>query len=315
MFCYRHGVDHERPRRVNAASFREAPLYDELQQGCEAGAPAPSEPATDRLFVGSLDKALRVLEAFENDRRDLGITEIAVATGMTKSAAQRFVHSLNRLGLLQRDPETRRYSPGRRLLDLGFLYLRHDSLAELAAPFLIDASERCGERVNLSEFDGHDIVYVFRVPTRMMAYVNSVVGRRLPAFCTSGGRVALAALPEAEARRIVETSDRQPFTPQTLTEVEAVMERIAEARWLGYAFSAGEILIGELAVAAPVLDNRGRPAGAVHISVSANQWSEERVRRELAPLAMETARAISRPRGARPSGGAAKPRPQPYSAS
>jgi len=281
-------------------------LYDKVQQQGEEGSP-------DRLFVGSLDKALRVLEAFDGDRRDLGITEIAVATGMTKSAAQRFVHSLTRLGLLQRDPETRRYSPGRRLLDLGFLYLRHDSLAELAAPFLIDASERCGERVNLSEFDGHDIVYVFRVPTRMMAYVNSVVGRRLPAFCTSGGRIALAALPEEEARRIVETSDRQPLTPETITDVEAVMERIAEARRLGYAFSAGEILVGELAIAAAVFDNRGRPAGAVHISVSAAQWSEETVRRQLGPLVLETARAISRPRSARPWGSPPKPRFPPYS--
>lgn len=270
----------------------------------------------DALFVASLEKGFRVLEAFAGDRRDLGISEIALATGMTKSGAQRLVHTLARLGYLHRDPGSRRYSPGRRLLDLGHLYLRHHGLAELATPFLIDACERCGERVNFSEFEGREIIYVFRIPTRMMAYINSVVGRRLPAFCTAGGRAALAALPEDEARFLIETSDRQPLTAATVTDIEANMEKIAEARRLGYALSEGEVLAGEIAVGAAVLDEAGQPAGAVHISVSASQWRVEEVRKRLAPIAMETALAISRPRKLRRKN-CDEPRSEPllYSAS
>lgn len=274
------------------------------------GGTAMEGAAPDRLHVGSLDKALRVLEAFRSGRPDLGITEIAAIVGMTKSAVQRFVHTFTQLGYLARDPGTRRYRPGRRLLDLGYLYLQHHRMAELAAPYLIDASRRCGERVNLSEWDRADIIYVYRVPARVMTYANSVVGRRLPAYCTSGGRMALACLPEAEARQIVEASDRTPPTSRTLTDVDAIMERIAEARRLGYAYTDSEVLMDELAVAAPVLGGDGRPLGAVHISVYANHWTEARLRQELAPIAMETARAISRPSG-RLSGGTGAPIPAP----
>ncbi len=271
----------------------------ERQDRPVAQEPVAQEPDSharkDPLHVASLEKAFRVMGAFSSGRRDLGITEIAEATGLTKSAAQRFVHTLTALGYLERDEETRRYAPGIRLLDLGFLYLRHDALAERASPFLVAASERCGERVNLSEFDGSDIVYTFRIPKRTMGYINTVVGRRLPAFATSGGRAVLAALPEDEALRIVTQAERKALTPRTVTDVDSIMAGVADARRLGYAFTDSEILLGELAVAAAVLDHRGHPVGAVHISVSNGAWSEARVREDLAPLAMETAQTISRP--------------------
>jgi DNA-binding IclR family transcriptional regulator len=247
----------------------------------------------DPLFVSSLDKAMRVLAAFRHGPGDLSLSELAAATGLNKSAVQRFAHTFVELGYLTRDPRTRRLSTGVRLLDLAYAHLVRDRLAELAMPHLIALSRRLGRRVNLVEPDGPDIVYTVRLPAEHQSYSGLLIGRRLPMYCTSGGIAILSCLPEAEARAQVLAADRHPIGPRTLTNPDAIMARIEQARRDQVVIVVEGILKGEIAVSSPIRGPGGRAVGAVQVSAGFPAYDEARVRADLAPFALETARALT----------------------
>ena len=245
------------------------------------------------LYVGSLEKGFRVLEAFRDGPGDLGLTEIAARTGLDKSAAQRFTNTLQQLGYLEKDPRSRRYRPAVRLMDFAYTYLQHDQLAEIAMSRLIEASKIFGTTVNLCVLIDTAIIYPVRIPHEKASFPATVPGRRMPAFCTAGGTVILAYRSREEAEAVIDASDRTAITDKTVTDRTAVMERIAEARDRGYGIGIGQALPNEISVAAPVLDNRGRAIAAVQIPAYMPQWTPQEAREKLAPLAMETARSIS----------------------
>lgn len=245
------------------------------------------------LFVASLEKGLRVLKAFDEGRPSLGLGEIAAATGLDKSAAQRFANTLHELGYLTKDPVTRRYQPGVKLLDLAFPFLCHNRLAEMAIPRLIEAGRVYGTTVNLCQLDGIDIVYTVRIPNEKSSFIATVLGRRMPAFCTAGGVVILAYRSPEEAEAVVDASDLRRLTPNTIIDREKVLARIAEARRQGYGFGIGQAQPSEISIAAPVFDRRGRAVAAVQIPVLMPRWTEAAARRKIAPLAIEAARGIS----------------------
>lgn len=268
-----------------------------------ADATVARKPRTGRdspLFVGSLEKGLRVLGAFDETHRSLRLTEIAGETGLDKSAAQRFTHTLHQLGYLRKDPKTKHYSLAPKVLELGFTYLRTDALVERATPFLMEANRKCEETVNLTELDGTEVVYVARVPSRHVISVDVILGTWLPAYCTAPGRAILSALPADEARALLEASDITRHTPHTITDIGVLMEEIAKAAIDGFAITVEEHYAGDLSIAAPVLDFSGRPVAAVNIAVPTGRWTVDRIRRQLGPIAKQTAQDISRTEGGQP---------------
>ncbi len=246
------------------------------------------------LFVQAAAKAMQVLEVFGREPRPLSLGEIAALTGMTKSTAQRTVYTLQQLGYLERDAEDRGYVPGLRLLDRSFDYLRTNPMIERATAVLLELRRNARERVDLSLFDDISIVYAVRLQSKRETFNATVVGRRLPAFCTSGGRAAMAKLTDPEIDDILARSTFKAMTPKTLIEPQAVREKIEEARRDGYAVSIEESQIGEVALAVAVADEADRPLGAVHIAGSLSEWTVEAFKGRFVPLAAEAARAISR---------------------
>ena len=183
-----------------------------------------------RLFVQSFATGLSVLDAFNAERREMSLPEIASAAGISKSAAQRFAHTLETLGMLTKDPASKRYSLSSRTLDLGYRYLQSHALLERASPYLLELNRRSGETVNLGEPAGLEMIYIGRFPSPLRSIVHMPIGRRLPMYTASAGRAYLSGLPEHEARAILEASDRVKFTPRTVTEIEPLMEMLAQAR-------------------------------------------------------------------------------------
>lgn len=248
----------------------------------------------DPLFVGSVDKAFRVLQAFRERREPMSLAEIAESAALPKSAAQRACHTLVALGYLTRDSQTRRLKPSPRLLDFAYAYLRSEPLVDRATPIVIQASERCGERVNMSVRDGDDLVYAIRIPRRVVDVESTMIGRRWPLASVAGGRAILSTLSPEEVEAIIRRSPMQTLTRLSISNPDAIIERVEHAREIGYALNEEEALRGEIAVAAPIRDRGGVGVAAVHIAVSSVDWTAERVEEALAPLAIQTANAISR---------------------
>ncbi|MCC7276505.1 MAG: IclR family transcriptional regulator [Alphaproteobacteria bacterium] len=251
-------------------------------------------PAADNpLNVKSIHKAFVVLEAFRDNERYLGLGELAAATGLDKSAVQRFTHTLRTLGYLEQDPVTRRYALGRRVLDLAFGFLKNHPLVERSAPILADLRRAARERVDLTLMDGDDVLYVFRLQSKRETFAAALVGRRVPLYCSAGGRAILSRLDDDEARRIVERVMRPAFTPATKTEPAKIMAEIRKARRQGYALQVGEWRPAELVVAAAIVDRAGAPLGAVHVAGSLGEWEPEEFERRMAPLVTNAVGAIS----------------------
>lgn len=267
------------------------------------GTPAPTGLADGadrpdpRLFVGGLDKGLTVLRAFYDQPRPLSLTEVAERTGLGRSTVQRFLYTLRVLGYLRQDRRTKRFTLSPRVLDFGYAYLRNDRLVETAFPYLLEASKRSRETVNLTERDGTDVLYVSRFPSRNVISVDILLGARLPVFSTAPGRAMLAFMPEDQARAVLAQSSIRALTPYTVTDPEAILAGLRHIGARGYALSNQETYTGDLSAAAPVLDHDGCVVAAVNIAVPTPRWTMEQMERELAPIVVETARAISKALG------------------
>ncbi len=246
----------------------------------------------ERLFLQSVARALDVLEAFARNPRPKSLGEIAAATGINKSAAQRIGQTLLARGYLER-ADSGGLTLGRRLLDRSFDYLRSNPLIERATPVLTDLRKLAGERVDLSLFDDTTTIYAIRLQSKRETFHATLPGRRISAFLSSGGRACMAHLPDEAVDDILARSDRRPLTPKSRIELPEIWEKVREARAEGYCFGVEEALLGEVVLAAAVLDGQRRPIGAVHIAGSLSEWSVEDFRRRFAPLAIEAARAVS----------------------
>ncbi len=169
------------------------------------------------------------------------------------------------LGFLERDDRTKRYRLSSKLLDFAYLYLRSDPLVAVAHPHLVQLSHTLEEDVSLSILDEADVIYVARILTKDERSLPSLVGGRMPSFCTSNGRILLAYRGEAEAARIVHTSDRTPLTAATLTEPAAILAEIRGAREKGYCLVEEESEPGVVSAAVAVFDRAGMAAAAINI--------------------------------------------------
>jgi IclR family pca regulon transcriptional regulator len=248
-----------------------------------------SDPA---WFVSSVEKAFQILRAFESRERSLNLTEIVEATGLDKSAVQRFTYTLAALGYLKKDKEARRYTISPKILSLGMIYLRTDSLVARARHHLYELNKAINATVNLTELDGTDVIYVVRYPGRRIVTVDVVLGMRRPAFCTASGRAILSTLPEAQAMDILRRSELVPYTKYTKTTIKKVIAEVRIARARGFALTEQETSIGDISIAAPVRRADGTTA-AVNVSVSTSEWTAEDVARKLGPTIIEVAKAVS----------------------
>lgn len=250
-------------------------------------------PAHDPLFNDSVQKALAVLEAFGRGRRVLKLAEAAEAAAITKASAQRCIHTLEVLGYLRRDSRSTGWMLTPRALGIAYAYLSGYHLIDQATRHLVDLNRATGESVSLSEPDGTDMVFVARFPSYKRFMIDFPVGTRLPMYCTASGRAYLSALPGAEAQGLVRRSALRPLTPMTVTDPQRILERIDAVRHDGYACSDQECYRGDLTVAAAVIGEGGLPVGAINLSAPTSRWSLQDMRARLAPLVIETARAVS----------------------
>ena len=245
------------------------------------------------LLVASLKKGMMVFDAFYGANQYLRFSDIVKYTGFSKSAVQRYVHTWETLGFLYRNPLTKQYRLTPKSLDLAYSFLHSSPLVGIAVPHLIDLRNRHNETVHLSFRDGTDLVYVFRTPSQRHTLNASIVGRRLPLCLLAGGRAMLSTLPDEEIKPIIGKYDFKRRTPHTITDPEKLFESISKARDEGYSIGVQEAVLGEIAIAAPVVNPQFDVLAAVHISVMKKNWTPERVISELSHDVISVAEIIS----------------------
>ena len=248
----------------------------------------------DALMVNSVEKAFRVLSAFGRQHQTLNLSQVASETGMDVSAAQRFTHTLTKLGYLRKDAQTKRFELTAKTLDLGYHFVRSSRLLDRAMPYLMHLSKETEETVNLTVREETEIIFVSRFLSRHVLNTDVIIGTRMPAYATAPGIAMLSRLPEDEAMAIIDASDRRAYTPSTTWQREALREKLRQSAAQGYATAFEEVYIGDASIAAPVVDHHGRPEGAVNIATSTSRYSHEEVVSRFSSLVIAAAHAISR---------------------
>ena len=232
-------------------------------------------------YVQSLARGLSVISAFGPDTPELSLSDVARATGLTRAAARRFLLTLVDLGHVRQDGKLFRLTP--RVLTLGYAYLSSLSLPGIAEPHLEQLVREVHESSSMSVLDGHDIVYVARVPTSRIMTVAINVGTRFPAYATSMGRVLLAGLDAPALGEHLATLDLEQFTDRTVTSLDDLRARIDETRAQGYALVDQELEHGLRSIAAPVRNRHGKVVAAVNVSSHVSRVTRDKARRELLP--------------------------------
>ncbi|MGH2856622.1 MAG: IclR family transcriptional regulator domain-containing protein [Solirubrobacteraceae bacterium] len=241
-------------------------------------------------FVQSLERGLLVIRAFDAEHRELGLSDVARISGLTRAAARRFLLTLASLGYVTISDGRFALTP--RVLELGYAYLSSLTLPEVAQPHMEALVARVNESSSISVLDGTDVVYVARVPTRRIMSITLSVGTRLPAYATSMGRVLLAALPDDELRARLERIELRPLSTHTITDRDELLEALARVRRQGWAAVDQELEEGLRSLAVPIHDASGAVVAAINISVHASRGTVSMMRREMLPLALAAAQAI-----------------------
>ncbi|WP_334192905.1 IclR family transcriptional regulator [Pararhodobacter sp.] len=225
--------------------------------------------AAERDLMGGLAKGLRVIETFTAERPRQSISEVSAACGMDRATVRRCLLTLAQEGYADYDGKFFTLTP--RVLRLGTACLATMPLPQIVQPMLDALSEAIGESSSVSILDGDEIVYVARAAQRRVMSIALMPGSRLPAFCTSMGRVLLAARPEAEVRALLEATPLPARTPKTLTDPGAILAELARVKAQGYAVIDEEVELGLRSIAVPLVSARGRTIAALNVGLAASR--------------------------------------------
>jgi len=253
----------------------------------------PAVPDRPGYRVEALAKGLRLLSMFDEQRPTWRVSDLAAATGLPMPTVYRVVMTLASEGYLDHLP-TGDYRPGVRTLTLGTAALRSLDLVDIATPKLAELGQRTGETVNLAVLSGDRVLYLVRLRNADLVTANIQVGSTLPAVHTSIGKLLLAHLDQADLEaRITPASFSANSGPNAKVSLDELREELRAIRDQGWAMQDEELAYGLRSVAAPITAPDGRVIAGVNLAVQAQDWSAQRIIRELRPAVLATCAEIS----------------------
>jgi len=275
---------------ASRVSDRKDPARTDSAPGSSAHGKHPEEG--DPNFMTSLARGLAVVCAFSDHRRSLTILQISERTGFSRAAVRRCLYTLAKLGYVSSGPRSFELEP--KILDLGHAYLSSTPLAAGAQPILDRLCEAVRESCSVSILDGDDILYVARSSTtaRILS-VDLGVGSRLPAYCTSMGRVLLAYKPQEELRAYFARAEFPPRTKRTIISHAKLTEELADVRKKQYAIVDQELEMGLRSIAVPVFGRSGAVLAAMNTGTQAARVSIGQLRETIYPQLHAAANRLS----------------------
>ncbi|MFC5548808.1 IclR family transcriptional regulator domain-containing protein [Massilia aerilata] len=242
-------------------------------------------------FMTSFARGLAVIRAFADTRKPQTIAQLSQQTGIPRAAVRRCLHTLRQLGYA--DAEGNNFSLRPKILTLGYAWLSSTPLTLAAQPCLDGISKALGESSSLAVLEEGDVLYVARAATARVMSVSLSAGSRLPAYCTSLGRVLLAHLPEQELETYLGRTELLPKTERTITDKARLREVLAQVRRDGYALNDEELELGLRSIAVPVRGASGRVLAALNVGAQALRVPAERMEREFLPVLRQGAQELS----------------------
>ena len=246
----------------------------------------------DPDFMTSLARGLAVLLAFSQQRRTLSVAQISHATGFSRASVRRCLHTLTALGYTGRD-EYNHYRLKPKILSFGHAYLSSSSLATQSLGVLERLSAETKQTCSVAVLEGNQITYLARSSfvQRVMS-IDLGVGSRLPCWCTSMGRVLLAALPPKTWKSAIEDLPLERFTKYTVSDRATLLSILMKIRNDGYAINNQELEVGLISVAVPIRDHQGQTIAAMNIATQSERFTSSDIEKRLLPLLKNAAKEL-----------------------
>lgn len=246
---------------------------------------------TDPSFMTSFARGLAVIRAFSDQRRTQTIAQISTRTGIPRAAVRRCLHTLKQLGYA--DAEMNNFSLRPKILGLGYSYLSSTPLAVSAQPCLDRITKQLHESCSLAVLDDGDVLYLARSATSRVMSVALGPGSRLPGYCTSLGRVMLAALPEKALATYLDKVRLRAMTPNTVTTQKRLRDVLGEVRAAGFAVVDEELELGLRSMAVPVRGASGTVVAALNVGVQASRVTRQQMEQHFLPVLLQAAEELS----------------------
>jgi IclR family pca regulon transcriptional regulator len=244
----------------------------------------------DRDYVNSLARGLTVIRAFNRSRPSMTLSDVARRTGINRAATRRFLLTLVREGYAETDGKYFRLRP--KILELGFSALSSMTFSELAQPIIEELAESLDEVCLAAVLDGEWVVYTNRTSTQRVVSVDLGNGSRLPAFCTSTGRILLAALPDGALDRWLDEVQPVRYTERTIVSKRRLREEILRARRQGWSIVEEEYEVGLGSLSVPIRDRVGATIAALNVCCPTPRVTLETMQSIFLPRVQEAAEAI-----------------------
>lgn len=216
-------------------------------------------------FLEALARGLRVIETFNQDRRQLTLSDLAKLVDLPRASVRRTLHTLVQLGYAEKADRMFRLRP--RVLNLARAYLQSNAVTDIVAPALERLSGGIGESCSAAVLDGEDIIMVAHASPQRVVPVSAQIGFRLPAFATALGRVLLAALDDASLDKFLTRLRPDKINKFTVTDKTRLRKIILDVRKSGFALADQEVEIGFRSLAVPLKKRDGRVIAALNIGV------------------------------------------------
>lgn len=246
---------------------------------------------TGRDYVNALARGLEVIKVFTRHTPKMTLSEIAQATGMTRATVRRFLLTLAHEGYVE--ISGRHFSLRPKILELGFSALSSMDLWDVVQPVINDLSKRLNESCFAGVLDGESVIYVARATPNRRVNVGISIGSRVPAHCVSTGRVLLAALPEDELHRYIETMTLTRFTPNTTTSKVQLRSALEEVRRQGWSIVDQELEVGLRSLSVPIRDGSDQIVAALNVCCPSTRISLEEMRTRILAITLEASRNIT----------------------
>ncbi|HEL7630188.1 TPA: helix-turn-helix domain-containing protein [Stenotrophomonas maltophilia] len=244
----------------------------------------------DPDFMTSLGRGLAVLSVFSQHPREVTMSQISTDTGISRAAVRRVLYTLEKLGYV--GEQGRGYVLLPRVLGMGGAYVASSSMTAAAQPVLDALRDDVHESCSLGVLDGDDILYVARAETVRIMSIGLRAGSRLPAYCTSMGRVLLAALPRDTLEGYLERNPLRPRTERTITRMDDFLDTLEKVRREGVSLVDQELEIGLRSIAVPVRSRSGDVVGALNIGTQAGRIGLGVMQTQLLPRLREAAQRL-----------------------
>lgn len=242
-------------------------------------------------FVEALARGLDVLRSFDNRRRQMTLSEIAVAADLARPTARRLLLTLEELGYVRAVGNTFALTP--QVLRLGMGYISSLGLWDIARPRMEALVAQTGASSSMAQLDGADIVYIARVSAPKIIALRIDIGTRFPALRTSQGKVLLAALPPAALAAALAQPSRSGLPRFPSRDPAAVEQELRTVRARGWALADEELAPGVRSIAIGVRDGDGLVRAAMNVAVHAGETTVETLTKEHLPLLTHTAAEVS----------------------